>query len=60
MRDDLEFPVGVEALEPLPNMGVVGGIDAEVGSVADVEIKDQVCQSHPPSAYVLCLHLAQK
>lgn len=43
MRDDLDFPVGVESLEPLPEMGVLCGVDSEIGSVAKIEIEDQVC-----------------
>ena len=42
MRDDLDLPVCVDPLKPLPEIGVYGGFNAEVGSVADVEIENQI------------------
>jgi hypothetical protein len=60
MRKDLDFLLGVDALEPLPEVGVVGGIDGEVGGVADVEVEQQVRQTHLPPAEEVRLHLTQQ
>lgn len=58
--DDFDFFIGVDALEPKPEVGVVGGIDGEVGGVADVEVEQQVCQTHLPTTQEVALSLTQQ
>lgn len=60
MGDHFDLSKGIDMLKPLPNIFIMRRVLREIGQIADVEIKKQIDDGDPLSAYKFSLDCPHK